>query len=89
VPTVAETVLPGFEVIGWFGILAPAGTPAPIVDRLNRDLNAILQTPETKDRLKDLGTEPLGGTPAEFGKLVESETARWGEVIRKLGIKAD
>jgi tripartite-type tricarboxylate transporter receptor subunit TctC len=89
VPTVAETVLPGFEVIGWFGILAPAGTPAPIVDRLNRDLNAILQTQETKARLRDLGTEPLGGTAAEFGKLIESETARWGEVIRKLGIKAD
>ncbi len=89
VPTVAETVLPGFEVIGWFGILAPAGTPAPVVDRLNRDLNAILQTQETKDRLKDLGTEPLGGTPGDFGKLIESETARWGDVIRKLGIKAD
>ena len=71
------------------GPAAPVPTSRHLIDRLNRELNAILQTPETKDRLKDLGTEPLGGTPAEFGKLVESETARWGEVIRKLGIKAD
>ena len=89
VPTVGETVLPGFEVIGWFGILAPANTPAPIVAQLNRTLEAVLQTQEVKDRFKDLGTEPLGGSPAEFGKLIETETARWGEVIRRLGIKAE
>ena len=89
VPTVGETVLPGFEVIGWFGILAPAGTPAAIVAQLNRTLEAVLQTQEVKDRFKDLGTEPLGGSPAEFGKLIETETARWGEVIRRLGIKAE
>jgi tripartite-type tricarboxylate transporter receptor subunit TctC len=89
VPTVGETVLPGFEVIGWFGILAPAGTPAAIVAQLNRTLEAVLQTQEVRNRFKDLGTEPLGGSPAEFGKLIETETARWGEVIRRLGIKAE
>lgn len=89
VPTIAEEAVSGFDVVGWFGILAPVRTPAPVVERLNRDINAMLEAPDVKERFKDLGIEPLGGNAAEFGKLIESETARWGEVIRRLGLKAD
>ncbi|MES2533907.1 MAG: tripartite tricarboxylate transporter substrate binding protein [Pseudomonadota bacterium] len=89
VPTVAELALPGFEVTGWFGILAPAGTPPAIVARLNKDVNAILAQPDVKERLVSLGVEPATGSPADFGKLIASETARYGDAIRRLGLKAD
>jgi tripartite-type tricarboxylate transporter receptor subunit TctC len=89
VPTVAETGLPNFEVTGWFGILAPAGTPPEVVARLNKDVNAALALPDVKERLQALGVEPAHGSPAEFGQLIRSETQRYGEAIRRLGLKAD
>lgn len=89
VPTVAETVAPGFEVTGWFGVMAPAGTPADIVARLNKDIHAALGKPAVRDRLLSLGVEHAPGTPAEFGKMVESEVKRYGDAIRRLGIKAE
>ncbi|GAA4338471.1 tripartite tricarboxylate transporter substrate binding protein [Variovorax defluvii] len=89
VPTVAEQGLKGFEVTGWFGVLAPAGTPQPIVARLNKDINALLTAPDTQARLQDLGVEAAPGTPADFGKLIASETQRYGDAIRKLGIRAE
>ena len=89
VPTVAEQGMPGFEVTGWFGILAPAGTPAPVVARLNKEVNAVLSDPETKVKLQNIGVEAASGSPADFGKLIESETKRYGDAIRKLGIKAE
>jgi Tripartite tricarboxylate transporter family receptor len=63
------------EVTGWFGVLAPAGTPAPIVEQLNREINTILQAADVKACLTELGNEPLGGGSAEFGKLIATETA--------------
>jgi tripartite-type tricarboxylate transporter receptor subunit TctC len=87
-PTVADYV-PGYEASAWYGIGAPKGTPADIVDRLNREANAILAEPATKARLAELGASLLPGSPADFGKLVADETEKWGKVIRFAGIKAE
>jgi tripartite-type tricarboxylate transporter receptor subunit TctC len=89
VPTVAETAVPNFEVTGWFGMLAPAATPAPIVARLNKEVNAALNQPNVKERLASLGVEPGGGSPAEFAKLIEADTKRYTDAIKRLGIKAE
>jgi tripartite-type tricarboxylate transporter receptor subunit TctC len=89
VPTVIEQGIRDFEVVGWFGVLAPAGTPAAVVSRLNRELNAALQQPELRERLSGLGLESGGGTPAEFQKLIETDTQRYGEAIRRMGIKVE
>ncbi|MEJ8822763.1 tripartite tricarboxylate transporter substrate binding protein [Variovorax humicola] len=89
VPTVAEQGMSGFEVTGWFGVLAPAGTPAEVVARLNKEINAVLSDPETKAKLQGIGVEATPGSPADFGKLIASETQRYGDAIRKLGIKAE
>jgi tripartite-type tricarboxylate transporter receptor subunit TctC len=89
VPTIAEEVAPGFDVLGWFGMVAPAGTPRPVIDQINKTLAQILQTQEMRDRLMELGFEPMVGTPDGFGALIQSETARWGKVIRRLGLKVE
>ena len=89
VPTVAEQGMAGFEVTGWFGVLAPAGTPAEVITRLNKEINAVLSDPETKNKLQGIGVEATPGSPADFGKLIASETQRYGDAIRKLGIKAE
>jgi tripartite-type tricarboxylate transporter receptor subunit TctC len=88
VPTVAETV-PGFEASSWFGIAAPKGTPADIVETLNRETNAGLADPTIKARLDDMGGMALTGSAADFGKLIADETEKWGKVIRDAGIKAE
>jgi tripartite-type tricarboxylate transporter receptor subunit TctC len=88
IPTVAETV-PGFEASSWFGIAAPKGTPADIVETLNRETNAGLADPTIKARLDDMGGMALTGSPADFGKLISDETEKWGKVIRDAGIKAE
>jgi tripartite-type tricarboxylate transporter receptor subunit TctC len=89
VPTVAEQGIRNFDVTGWFGVLAPAGTPVTIVARLNREIDAILAQPDVKARMADLGLEPGGGASADFGKLIDSETRRAGDAIRRLGLRAD
>ncbi len=88
VPTVSEFV-PGFEANQWYGIGAPTNTPAEIVERLNIETNAILSHPAVKARLADLGETPLGGSSAEFGRLIAEETEKWGRVVRFSGAKAD
>ena len=88
VPTVAEFV-PGFEASSWFGVAAPKGTPADIVAVLNRQIDAGLADPTIKARLADMGGMLLTGSPADFGKLIADETAKWGKVIREAGIKAE
>ena len=88
IPTVAEFV-PGFEASSWFGIAAPKGTPAEIIARLNREINAGLTDQTIKARLLDMGGTPLSGSPAEYGKLITDETEKWGKVIRAAGIKAE
>ncbi len=88
VPTVAEFV-PGFEASSWFGVAAPKGTPADIVNVLNQQINAGLADPTIKARLADMGGMLLTGSPADFAKLIAAETDKWGKVIREAGIKAE
>jgi tripartite-type tricarboxylate transporter receptor subunit TctC len=89
VPTADEAGLPKFEVTTWYGILAPAGTPRPVVARLNGELGRIMHSSEMKERLDALATDPVTGTPEEFAELIRREIAKWGEVVREAGLKAD
>jgi tripartite-type tricarboxylate transporter receptor subunit TctC len=84
VPTVAET-LPGFDSVGWWGVMLPAGTPRPIADRLNREINGVLR--DLREQLLRDGTEIVGGTPADFQKFFDSEIDRWAGVIKSIGLK--
>jgi tripartite-type tricarboxylate transporter receptor subunit TctC len=88
-PTAAETVAPGFEAVPWYGIAAPAGTPAPIVARLNAEINASLATAAVADRLRQDGAEPSPTTPEAFGRLIIAEVARWSALIRAAGVTAE
>ncbi len=83
VPTIAESGLEGFEAATWIGLLAPAGTPSAIVDRMNREVLKVLQLPEVRERLSAQGAEPVGSSPAEFDAFMKSEISKWGDVIRK------
>ena len=89
VPTVAEAGLKDFEVTTWYGVLAPAGTPRNVITRLNGELVKIMHSPELKEKLAATGTEPRTSTPEEFAAYIKSEIAKWGDVIRKAGVKAD
>jgi tripartite-type tricarboxylate transporter receptor subunit TctC len=87
-PTVGEFV-PGYEASAWLGVGAPAKTPVEIIDKLNREINAVLSDPKFKARLTDLGASVLPGSPAEFGKLIADETGKWGKVVRAANIKPE
>jgi len=89
IPTVAESGLPGFEYIGWLGIAAPAGTPAPIIERLQREIAVILLTDEARKYLASNGREPVASTPAAFTAFIRAEHAKWGHVIRESNIRAE
>jgi tripartite-type tricarboxylate transporter receptor subunit TctC len=88
VPTIGETVK-GFSAGGWQGVLAPAKTPADIVEKLNKEINAALADPKLQARLVELGGQPTPGTPADFGKFIADETDKWGKVVRQAGLKID
>ena len=88
-PTVAELGFPGFEVIGWFGWLAPARTPSDVVVRLHGDIVKALHAPETQDRLIALGSEPVGNASSAFAAFVRAERDKWGGVIQRAGIRLD
>jgi tripartite-type tricarboxylate transporter receptor subunit TctC len=81
VPTIAETV-PGYEAYSWFSIMVPAGTPAPVVQRINQDTNAVLAMAEVRDRLLDLGATPAGGTPEDCARFLDAEIEKWAKVVR-------
>jgi len=88
-PTFNEAGVPDFESSSWVGILAPAKTPRPIIDRLNKELNAVLATPEVIERLAVLGIVPTPGTPEQFSEQMKSDLAKYGQVVKSAGIKAD
>jgi tripartite-type tricarboxylate transporter receptor subunit TctC len=86
-PTIAEAGVPGYEFNTWYGIEAPAGTPRPIIDRINADVVRAMQSPDVRTRLVAQGLEPLGSTPEEFRALIASEVAKWTQVARTIGIR--
>jgi tripartite-type tricarboxylate transporter receptor subunit TctC len=88
IPTVGDFV-PGYEASGWYGVGAPRGTPADIVETLNREINAGLAGSRMKERFADLGGTVLSGSPADFGRLIADETEKWGKVVRSANIKAE
>ena len=88
-PTIAESGYPGFEAQAWNGILVPAGTPRPVINRLNAEINAILKLPDVVEKMHAAGFELVGGTPEDFAALLARETAQWGPVVKKLGLKID
>jgi tripartite-type tricarboxylate transporter receptor subunit TctC len=85
-PTVAESGLPGFDVVGWYGLAAPSGTPKPAIARLNAEANDVLKSADLIEQFRLQGYEPVGGTPEEATAWIKSEVARWTEVIRAAGI---
>src|ERR1019366_2397854 len=87
-PTVADSV-PGFSAVGWYGVLAPAGTDAAIVNKLSAEINRILKLPEVSERLSSLGAEPSGSTPEEFAAHIRTEIAKWGKVVRDSGARIE
>jgi tripartite-type tricarboxylate transporter receptor subunit TctC len=89
IPTAAESGLPGFEAVQYYGLAAPAGTPRPIVERLNKELRAILATDEMKKRLIDNGADPSPSTPEEYAANIAREEAKWAALVQKLGLKLE
>jgi len=89
VPTVAESLVPGYEAFEWNGLLLPAGTPEPVAAKLHKAVVEVLQEDEVKQRFADVGVQPVGSSPAEFAAFLKKEDAKWAEVIRKGDIKLD
>ena len=87
VPTFDESGLPGYESIGWFGFVAPAGTPGDIIGRLNRAIVAALEDTAVRDQIRVIGAEPMPGTPEEFGRFIRSEYEKWAKVVAQSGAK--
>ena len=89
VPTLAESGMPGFEVGAWQGVMVPAATPKPVIQKLNAELKKALQNPEVKEKLAQQGAEPLGSTPEEYGAYIAKEIDRWGKLVRQARVKVD
>ena len=89
VPTIGESGYPGFDAVSWFGLLAPAGTPAAIIERINTEVNKILTLPDVKEKIASEGGEPIGGTPQEFARILAEELPRWAKLVKESGAKLD
>jgi hypothetical protein len=89
IPTIAEAGLPGFDAVQWYGLLAPAGTPRPIIDRLNAETAQALRDPKLAPRLAAEGAEPTPGTPEQFAALIAAERARWGALVLRAKVTPD
>jgi tripartite-type tricarboxylate transporter receptor subunit TctC len=89
VPTVAESGVPGYEVVLWYGVYAPKDTPAGVVSMLHRSIANTLQTPEIRSRLAADGAQPVGNTPAEFSRINSAEVTKWAQVVKAAGIKPE
>ena len=88
-PAIAESGYPGFEALAWNGLVAPAGTPRPVIDKINAEVNAILKQPDVVQKMNAAGFDLIGGTPEDFAKLIAADTARWTPVVKRLGIVAN
>ena len=89
IPAIAESGYPGFEALAWNGLVAPAGTPRPVIDKINAEVNAILKLPDVAQKMNAAGFDLIGGTPEDFTKLIAAESARWTPVVKRLGITAN
>ena len=89
VPTIAEAALPDYDASNWWGVVAPAGTPQPVITRLHNEITAIVSSPETRKRLENEGAEPLTMSPAEFGRFIQTETRKWSRVVAEAGMKGE
>ena len=89
IPTVAESGVPGYEVSGWFGLLAPAGTPKPVIDALYRAIADLLKQPDVAKQLLELGAEPAANGPDAFGRQIADEVEKWKKVVATTGVKAE
>jgi tripartite-type tricarboxylate transporter receptor subunit TctC len=87
VPTIQEGGVPGYEVSGWYGVIGPAAMPKPLVARINREINTVLQVPETRELLSKQGAEPRTGTPEEFSAAMAEDLQKWAKVVAAAGIK--
>jgi tripartite-type tricarboxylate transporter receptor subunit TctC len=88
-PTLAESGFPGFEAIAWNGFVAPAATPATVIERLNREINAVLQNPATRQKMEAAGWEPAGGSAQQFAQFMRDERTRWAPVVKRSGARLD
>ena len=88
-PTLDESGLTGFDVTSWYSLVAPAGTPPAVVERLQQEVARALQSPETRAKLAGLGAEPIANTPAEFAAMIKSESAKWGKIVKDANIRAE
>ena len=89
IPTLAESGLPGFETVAWFGLFAPAGTPKPIVDKLQAEVARIVREPDIRERIAALGGEPVGDSPEAFSAIVKGDVAKWKKVVRDADVHVD
>ena len=89
VPTVASQGFPGFEAREWYGFVAPGGTAAPLVAQINRELVRIIQLPDVRARLLDLGADMVGDSPEQFGQFMKAELVKWSKLIKDAGIRLD
>jgi tripartite-type tricarboxylate transporter receptor subunit TctC len=88
-PTVAESGLPGYQAVGWFGVLAPAATPRPLVEKLSADVSRVLGDAGVRERMHALGAEPSGNTPDEFARFIREDQAKWARLMREAGIRPE
>jgi tripartite-type tricarboxylate transporter receptor subunit TctC len=89
VPTIAEAGLPGYYAASWYGLMVPAGTPNSSIDILAKQIGTIMRVPEVKEKMLAQGFEPVGDTPAQFGKFISEEILRWEQVVKRAGIKPE
>jgi tripartite-type tricarboxylate transporter receptor subunit TctC len=89
IPTMAEQGFPELVALNWWGVLVPAGTPKPVIDKLNADLVKVLAMPDVKEKFAALGVEPMSSTPDQFGQWIQAETARYAKLIKEAGIRAE
>jgi tripartite-type tricarboxylate transporter receptor subunit TctC len=89
ISTVAESGVPGFESIAWYGVVAPAGTPKEIIAKLNAEMVRIANLPDIKQKLMEMGSPPVAGTPDQFGALIKSEIPKWGKVVKQANVSLD
>lgn len=89
IPTIAEAGVPGYEAMSWFGLFAPAATPAPVLAKISAELTKVLANPEVKRKIEDQGGEPASDTPAQFAVFIQAETNKWAKVVKDSGASVD